>query len=486
MLSLPRGPRKNDHYDIRIEHIAPGGIGVGYLHAQIGPQQQERTYPVHVRKAVPGDLVRVLVEQYRKGVMTGRIDELLEPAQSRQDARCDYFGLREVEGKGCGGCTLQSLGYEAQKQAKWHMVRRLMDKNHLKHVELQPVIGMETPWYYRNKMEFSFGDYDKQDFCVGLHPTGFKHDVIDVKHCWMLSEAAMDVVDAVRKWAIEHQLNPYKPRQNEGILRTLTIREGKRTGQRLVAVTTTPEMTFNEQTHHAINQLPTYLEGLPVDAVFWIEHRAIRGQPTTFVDHHLAGQPHLVEELHLPNERRLSFEVHPRAFFQPNTYQAEVLYGKVLELSGLLDNSMGYGLDLYCGTGTIGLCMAAYTSRVAGIELNPQAVKNARENASLNKIEHIHFAQGDVGKVLASGDVDINGVDVVVVDPPRAGLFPQAIDQLKLIRAPRLVYVSCNPESLVRDAQRLISEGYKLVHAQPVDMFPHTHHIENIAVFELS
>ncbi|MFU8805661.1 MAG: class I SAM-dependent RNA methyltransferase, partial [Bradymonadaceae bacterium] len=191
---------------------------------------------------------------------------------------------------------------------------------------------------------------------------------------------------------------------------------------------------------------------------------------------------------HLEGTCPLRFEIHPRAFFQPNSAQAEVLYSTVLKKSGLKASAkVGKLLDLYCGTGTIGLCLAPFADRVFGIELQPDAVENARKNARDNGIENIDFFVGDVGKVLESEEFRSavgDGVDVVIVDPPRSGLFPGAVEQIKAIAAPTLVYVSCNPAALARDLADLKESGYELRSIQPVDMFPQTYHIENVALLE--
>ena len=485
MLTLPRGPRKHDEFEVELTHIAPGGWGVGYIDAEIGPQAQPRRYKIMVRKTPPRTRLRARVIQARKGVLTCEVSEILQSAPALVEPACPHFGSRHETNKGCGGCTMQNLSYEDQLVAKRDMVKRMFTARELPAELVRPVIGMQTPWFFRNKMEFSIGDYNEEGFCIGLHPTGFKHDVIDLRTCLVLSEEAMEILPAVRTWAQEHDLKPYKPRQGTGVLRTLTIREGKHTGQRLVAVTTTPleGAAWADDAKQGLVEALRALE-VRVDSIYWIEHKAARGTPTSFEDHLLWGAPMLRETLTMPGGHELAFDVHPRAFFQPNTSQAQVLYTEVLKRTGLLDGTTEHVLDLYCGTGTIGMCMAPYASRVTGIELNPQAVENARENAVLNGMDNISFLCGDVGKVLASGELEVHCVDLVVVDPPRAGLFPQAVEQIAAIAPKRLLYVSCNPESLARDTLRLKAHGYALQEIQPVDMFPHTHHIENIAVFE--
>ncbi|MEM1350416.1 MAG: methyltransferase domain-containing protein, partial [Myxococcota bacterium] len=285
-------------------------------------------------------------------------------------------------------------------------------------------------------------------------------------------------------------------RGDTGFLRTLTVREGKRTGDRLLALTTsTAERASMDNTEHAAEDVARAFVaaatqifgdlGAPVTTAYWMQHHAQRGQPTRLIEHHLLGPATFREILHLPGDHELEFEIHPTAFFQPNTMQAEVLYATALEYTGLMHDEASTVLDLYCGTGTIGLCMAPYAKRVFGIELNASAVENARINAAHNGIEHAEFFVGDVGKVLESSAfrAATHGVDVIVVDPPRSGLLPQAREQLRSFDVPRLVYVSCNPETLARDAAELCAHGYTLHDVQPVDMFPHTYHIENVARF---
>lgn len=485
MLKLPRGPRKYDEIEVELDRIAPGGWGVGYIDAEIGPQSERRRYKVMVRKTPPNTHVLARIEQSRKGVLTCDVVEILREAPSLISPRCQHFGSRKLTNKGCGGCTMQNLSYEDQLIAKRDMVQRMFVARDLPVEQIQPVLGMQDPWFFRNKMEFSIGDYDEKGFSIGLHPTGFKHDVIDLQACYVLSEEAMAILPVVRQWALKHELAPYKPRENTGILRTLTIREGKHTGQRLVALTTAPlgDAPWAASAKEDLVQALRALD-VAIDSIYWIEHMAKRGTPTSFVDHLLWGAPMLREVLTMPGGHELAFDIHPRAFFQPNSSQAQVLYTEVLKRTGLLDGAAGHVLDLYCGTGTIGMCMAPYASKVTGIELNPQAVENARENAVLNGMKNISFLCGDVGKVLSKGELEVDEIDLVVVDPPRAGLFPQAVEQIAAISPKKLIYVSCNPESLARDTLRLKTQQYVLREIQPVDMFPHTHHIENIAVFE--
>jgi 23S rRNA (uracil1939-C5)-methyltransferase len=495
---LPHSPRSDETFEVEITGLSLEGEGTVDCPAYVGPQKEPKDFVFYVRKAIPGDTVRVLVETRRKRRIICRIDEILEPSGMRETPRCKHFGRRELPGEGCGGCTLQNLSYRHQLASKESTVKRLIRQAGLDPGWVAPVIGQDEPWYYRNKMEFSFGDTANREFALGLYPKGYRYEVLNLDECFLQSEFSAALVRKVRSWAVRHGLAPYINKNNDGFLRTLMIREGKRTGERLVELMTTHaeeaffDGAFVDATTIADAFLTFVLECREeldggISSVYWTQQRAVRGEPTCFIEHHLHGEPVLREQMHLPGQTVLDFDIHPRAFFQPNTRQAEVLYAEVLDRTGLLDEAAANTvLDLYCGTGTIGLCMAPYADKVLGIEMQPDAVENARANARTNAIENIEFFVGDVGDVLeteafsdAAGDVD-----VVVVDPPRAGLLPDAREHLAEIDAGRLVYVSCNPKALARDLQQLTKAGWTVDSIQPVDMFPHTYHIENVVLLE--
>jgi 23S rRNA (uracil1939-C5)-methyltransferase len=490
-------------FELVIEGLSSQGLGTASKLCVVGPQKEPKDYTFEVRKAVPGDRVRVEVETRRRRTITAHIDEILQPSSMRIDSRCKHFGQREISGEGCGGCTLQLLSYRHQLASKERMIAKLMQAHDLDPGHVLPIIGMDEPWYYRNKMEFSFGDTDQREFALGLYPKGYRYEVLNLDECLLESEFVSDLLPKIRQWAIDLGLEPFQNRGRDGFVRTVTIREGKRTGERMVELTTTHEETAmcggELVAADEIAQMfcdfvvkTTAQMGGEVTSIYWTQQRAVRGEPTRFIEHHLHGNPVLVEQMHLPGDQVLSFEVHPRAFFQPNTLQAEVLYAQVLEKTGLQsdltnkEQAKARVLDLYCGTGTIGLCMAPFAEHVTGIEREPNAVENARQNAQNNGIDNVSFFAGDVGTVLQQDDfkATAGAVDIVVVDPPRAGLLPEAKAQLKEIDAPTLVYVSCNPEALARDLAELQIFGYEIETIQPVDMFPHTYHVENVALLK--
>lgn len=495
-IELPRSPRSGTSWELEVEDLAPDGRGIAYLPALVGPQQEPKDFRFRIRKAVPGDTVEVTVERRSGERIDARINELLEASPDRVEPRCRHFGRRERSGEGCGGCSLQSLPYDLQVAAKERAVKSFVAERGLDPELVEPIVGQDDPWSYRNKMEFSFGDTAEREFAVGLHPRGYRHEIVNLEECFLQSAFTSDFVPAVREWALDHGLQPYLNSEDEGFLRTLTLREGKRTGERLVDLMTThaPEAEWEGATVAAETIaeefrafVESFAEGRDADvtSIYWTQKRAVQGEPTEWIQHHLAGKEVLEEELHLPGNERLRFEIDPRAFFQPNTRQAERLYREVLERAQLLGAGAEpeTALDLYCGTGTIALCLAPYAERVLGVEMQRDAVENARKNAAHNDFENTSFFTGDVADVLASdafGET-VTGADLVVVDPPRAGLQPEARDQVEAVDAPRVVYVSCNPEALARDLDDLVERGYGVEAIQPIDMFPQTYHIECVA-----
>ncbi|MFW5967843.1 MAG: 23S rRNA (uracil(1939)-C(5))-methyltransferase RlmD [Persicimonas sp.] len=493
---LPHGPRHDERFELEIEALSAEGFGVAPMSVVVGPQREPIDYTFHVRKAVPGDRLVAQVERREKRTIFAHIDEMLEASRMRIEPRCRHFGRRTRYAEGCGGCTYQSLSYRHQLATKERIVKNLVAERDLDPGLVLPVIGQDEPWYYRNKMEFSFGDTAGREFALGLYPKGYHYEVLNLDECYLQSPFSSDLLPQIRLWAVRHGLEPYINKDDTGFLRTLSIREGKRTGQRMVELTTTDAETalFDSSQRPAGEIADAFCDFLlevgdaEITSVYWTQKRAVRGEPTRFFEHHLYGKPVLVEEMHLPDDRRLSFEIHPRAFFQPNTLQAEVLYAQVLEKSGLRngDRRASTALDLYCGTGTIGLALSPYAERVVGIEREPEAVENARDNARINDIDNVEFLVGDVADMIDEDASHPLGerIDVVVVDPPRAGLLPRALRHLVRIDPPRIVYVSCNPEALARDLAELTEAGYHIEVIQPVDMFPHTYHVENVVALQ--
>ncbi len=513
LLILEKVPRPGDHIEITVDSLTVEGLGQAEFRYQLKGEPEPRSYTVFVRYGIPGDKLLVRIERSRRKRMSVVIERILEPSPLRIEPRCRHFGQRTADEKekGCGGCTLQSVSYRHQLALKERIVKKIMAEESIDPGLVFPVLGQDDPWFYRNKMEFSFGDDHNRDFALGLHPTGMRYDILSLEECFLESEFVSKLVKAVRIWADSQGYQPFLANPRTGFLRNLIVREGERSGERLVELITTDDETTQVggktvPARQAAQQFCDFLlsfaaeQNTSITSLYWTQFRNVPGEPTSYREHVMSGSlPVLHEEMHLPGGVQLRFEIHPRAFFQPNTLQAELLYATVLDRTGLTKNPEKSSqknvtvLDLYCGTGTIGMCLAPFAHRVIGIELQPDAVDNAKKNAALNQIENIEFFVGDVGKVLASPEFleslsqsteGLGRPDIVIVDPPRSGLLPDALTHLEALGAPRIVYVSCNPKSLARDLRLLRDAGYTFDAIQPVDMFPQTYHIENVVVLQ--
>ncbi len=442
-----------------IKKLAFGGRGIGAL---------EDGRKVFVEGVVPGDKAEVSLSKIKKNYAEASLVKVVEPSKARVNPRCKHFDR-------CGGCKWQMLPYEEQLKYKEEQVREaLTHTGGVTNVSeiVRPIIGCENFWFYRNKMEFSFGNESKEDpvVRVGLHPAGRRVDVFDVEECFLGSEKASEILARVRKFVADHRLTFYNYRTDEGLLSSLFIRESKSTGEIMVnLVTCKPDFEPQKEFVELLQDICA--------SIYWTIIKRKRGMPTQHVEHLLYGKPTIQEELRRPDGSSLKFKISPQAFFQPNTRQAEVLYAEVLKAAQLTGEENVF--DLYCGTGTIGLFCANQAKMVYGIELNESATKNAKQNMMLNGIENAWFKAGDVDARL----YDIPGVpDVVIVDPPRCGLGEKVTDKVCGFEPGRIVYVSCDPVNLSRDVKFFEDRGYKLEYVQPVDMFPHTYHIEDVAL----
>ncbi len=375
--------KKGQIIDLTIERLAYGGDGIGKHEGCV----------TFVPNVVPGDRVRVALTKIKSKRMEARLEELVEPTSLRIVPRCRHFDE-------CGGCTWQNLSYDDQLKFKAAQVREALE-----HVGgfspeecdrvMRPIIACDTPWEYRNKMEFSFGTVSREDQTprLGLHVPGQRYTVFDLKECFLASPVMARLVGKVRDFVRSEKLTVYHEGRGEGLLRNLLIREGKHTGEIMVALVTS-EAPFKA----AERFVDLFSDEPAVRSVLHMVKIQKRGVRTSFRSTVLAGAPVIHEELHLENGQVLRFEIAPEAFFQPNTLQAEQLYEQAIALAELTGDQIVY--DLYCGTGTIGLFCSHAGRAVYGIELNDEAIRNARRNATQNQIDNIHFLCGDVGKVL--------------------------------------------------------------------------------------
>lgn len=449
--------KKGEIITLKIEKLAFGGAGIGKWEGRV----------CFVNDTVPGDTVEASLTKIKPKMMEARLTRIVEPSPMRVKPRCPHF-------KECGGCAWQFLPYEKQLEFKESQVREtLQHLGGFSGEEVRPILGCAEPWNYRNKMEFSFGMSAEGQLMLGLHLPERRYDVFDLKECLLCTPVAAEIVARALEWGQRQKLTVFDNHHEDGLLRNLVIREGKNTGELMVNLVT------SENSFPCVESFRELLQGDErITSLVWTTVMQRRGTPTWRETKILSGRGAIFEKMRLESGAELKFEIAPDAFFQPNTFQAEQLYAEALRAAQLTGQETVY--DLYCGTGTIGLFCAHRAARVVGIEINKNAIFNARENAERNNIKNAEFFVGDTAKTLA--EQNLSSPDVIIVDPPRAGLEGDTPEQIAALGAKRIVYVSCNPATLTRDAKTLTQHGYKLEYVQPVDMFPHTYHIENVAL----
>jgi 23S rRNA (uracil1939-C5)-methyltransferase len=448
--------RKGEELQLRIDTLAYGGSGVS----------RHDGFVVFVRGAVPGDEVRARVTKVKRGFAEGVATKIVTPSASRVEAPCRHFGV-------CGGCRFQDLAYDVQVAEKERQVRdALVRIGRFEGPPLEPILPAGSQFAYRNKLEYSFTS-SEDGVDLGFHRAGRWDEVIGIEECLLTTDLGNAIRLAVRDWAREEQLAPYDQEAGGGYLRHLVVREGRNTGQALVVLVTAPGERF--EAGYLVDVLRRFPE---VRSVHW----AINDTPaeqTNLPTRLLWGDEAIEEEI-----LGLRFRVRPSAFLQTNTEMAEHLYELAREYAQLNGTENVY--DLYCGTGTIGLALASQAKAVWGLEISEEAVACAIENAELNGIENASFFAGNVGQTVEELREEAGPPDVVVVDPPRAGLAGKALRRTGALGAPRIVYVSCNPTTLASDLQVLRDEyGYELERCRPVDMFPHTPHVESVSSLSL-
>jgi 23S rRNA (uracil1939-C5)-methyltransferase len=443
---------KDQELEVRIESLAYGGNGVGRLNG----------FVVFVRRGLPGDVVRARVTKVKRNHAEAVATEVLEHGAPRVDAPCAHYPE-------CGGCRFQDLAYEAQVAAKHDQVRDALQRiGGLAEPPLREIVPARSVFHYRNKLEYSFTQTDDGP-ALGFHKAGRWDEVLPIEKCWLTTDLGNAIRNAVRDWARAEHLEAYDQEHQTGYLRHLVVREGRNTGQALVMLVTAPGERFERD--ELIDTLRRFPE---VRAVHWAVNDTpaeVTNLPSTL----LWGEEAIEEEL-----LGLRFRIRPNAFLQTNTEMAEALYTLAREAASVQRDETVY--DLYCGTGTIGLLLARDALTVWGVEVSEESVACAIENAELNGIANAAFFAGEVGRSLEELAERAGPPDVVVVDPPRAGLSSKAIRRIGRLEPKRIAYVSCNPTTLAGNLKELRRDwGYEAEWVTPVDMFPHTPHVEAVA-----
>jgi 23S rRNA (uracil1939-C5)-methyltransferase len=438
-------PHRGDLLDLTVESLAYGGNGIA----------RRDGYVVFVAGGVPGDRVRAVVGKAKRAYAESRVVELLEPSPDRVPEVAHH-----------PGAPWQVLPYERQLAVKEEQVADALSRiGRLSGFVQDPIVPALEQWRYRNKLEYSFGTGDSGELVCGFHAPGRFDEILPMDDCMLASERGNELRELVLAECRRQGLGAWDRRDQQGFLRNLVVREGRKTGAFQVRLVTSPGKLDAEALAGAV----------PCDGLFWTQTAGLGESTQGGETQLLSGTPQLQERL-----GDLDFRVSPEAFFQTNTEMAEVLYGLAAEMTQLRGHERVF--DLYCGIGTIALTLAARAREVIGVEIVEPAVADAIENARLNEVTNAQFFAGDIRLAMRELVERTGRPDVAVIDPPRAGLSQKVVRRIVEAAPKRIVYVSCNPTTLAPNAAQLVEAGYELKRVHPVDLFPQTPHIECVAL----
>lgn len=484
---------KNANFDIHIEDMTKDGEGVGKFQG----------FPFFVKDAVIGDRVKIKVIKAKKNYAYGRLEKILKPSKDRVEPKCPVA-------RSCGGCTLQHLSYEKQLEFKYNHVANCLKRiGGIENVDelMKPIVGMvksdcdelagageqvsssmkdrildnslispnlceHGPWNYRNKAQFPVGKDKNGNLVTGFY-AGRSHVIIDQPYCYLQAEGTEEICAIVKEFMTEYHIAPYDEVAHSGIVRHILTRVGVHTGQVMVCIiVNAKELPYAEE----LAQMLQEVKGIASISynVNMEKTNRILGDKTVTV----WGEDTIEDTI-----GEVRFEISPKSFFQVNPVQTEVLYGKALEYANLTGEETVW--DLYCGIGTISLFLAQKAKQVYGVEIVPEAIEDAKRNAKLNGFENTTFYVGKAEEVLPkwyaeNSETEGAHPDVIVVDPPRKGCDEMCLDTIVKMQPKRVVYVSCDPATLARDVKWLQERGYELQECTPVDMFPHSVHVETV------
>jgi 23S rRNA (uracil1939-C5)-methyltransferase len=443
---------KNETYTVTFEDLTHDGAGVAKVEG----------FPIFVKGALPGEAGQVKVTKINKGYAFGRLIELESESPFRVEPTCPIYAR-------CGGCQLQHMSYEGQLAAKHKQVVEVLSRiGGIQDVPVHPVLGMDEPWRYRNKAQVPVGEREG-GLVAGFYQQR-SHDIIDMEECLIQEQINDDIVQAVKKICEKHGVRAYNEERHKGTLRHIMVRYGQVTGEAMIVLVTREEKLPNkEQIIEEIIKVSPNIKSI-VQNVNSKRTNAIMGDTTKV----LWGEEYIHDYI-----GDIKFAISARSFYQVNPKQTKVLYDKALEYAGL--NGTETVIDAYCGIGTISLFLAQRAKHVYGVEIVSEAISDAKRNAKLNGIENVDFGVGEAEKVIPWWYSTGVRADVVVVDPPRKGCDEALLQTIIDMRPERVVYVSCNPATLARDLKVLEAGEFRTVEVQPVDMFPHTTHVECVA-----
>lgn len=456
--------------NVKIETVAAEGKSLAHVDGTV----------VFVEFAVPGDIVNVKVTKKKKNYMEGFILEIVKPSEDRLQPFCEHFGI-------CGGCRWQPLPYDMQLKAKQQQVwDQLVRIGHLEIPDISPILPSDKTKYYRNKLEFTFSNkrwiYNNEDpdsltdeerLGLGFHVGKFFDKVLDIKHCSLQPEPSNEIRLFIREYAVTHNLEFYNIRENTGFLRNIIVRNNQ-VGDVMLTVC----FAYDDQ-DKIVPMLDAIAAEFPqIKSLHYVINEKLNDSISDLDCILYKGEDAIWETM-----GKLKFKIGPKSFYQTNSEQAYKLYSVAKEFAALTGNEVVY--DLYTGTGTIAQFISDKASKVIGIEYVKEAIEDARINAEANGITNCTFFDGDMKDILTADFIKEHGKpEVMIIDPPRAGMHPDVVKVIIEAAPERIVYVSCNPASQARDLA-MMSPMYEITAVQPVDMFPHTMHVENVCALKL-
>ena len=441
---------------------------------------------VFIPFGAPGDIVNAQVFKKKRNLYEARITEFIKKSDLRIEAECSHFGL-------CGGCKWQHLAYETQLKFKQKQVEDAFQRiAKVAFDDLLPIIGSKKNFYYRNKLEFSFADrrwmtdFDpskeeggpKNTTGLGFHLPGMFDKILDIEKCYLQKDPSNAIRLEIKKYADENNLEFYNARRNEGFLRNMIIRTSQTGNLMLIVIFKYNDAEVFQLLHHISEKFPE------ISSLFYVINPKQNDSINDLDPIIYKGDSFIMEEMPSPveGEKPFKFKVGPLSFYQTNPEQAYKLYKTAFDFAEFKGDELVY--DLYTGAGTIASFVASHVKKVIGIEYVESAVEDAAENMKLNEIKNTEFFAGDMAKVLTSEFITKHGKpDIIIADPPRAGMHDKVIKQILNAAPDKIVYVSCNPSTQARDVA-LLAEKYKVRKIRPVDMFPQTHHVENVVLLE--
>lgn len=467
--------KKNDRFVLKIEDMGENGEGIGRLDGYIW----------FVKDAVIGDVIEAGVTKMKKQYGFARLIRVIEPSEYRTEERCP-------SARRCGGCQIQAVDYQEQLRLKekkvYNNLKRIgglsslllpggeetteqtKEETERNAVVMEPIIGMENPWRYRNKAQFPFGRNKDGNIVTGFY-AGRTHDIVEQEDCLLGVEENREILSIIRNFMEEYKIEPYNEETHRGLVRHVLIRKGFQTGEIMVCLVINGRKLPGQQ---ALTECLMDIPGMASISLNVNQEKTnvILGKEII----NLWGEGHITDYI-----GAVRYRISPLSFYQVNPVQTELLYGTALEYAGLTGNETVW--DLYCGIGTISLFLAQKAKQVYGVEIVPQAIDDARENARLNHMENVEFFVGKAEEVLPE-QYERNQIyaDVIVVDPPRKGCDEKCLETIVKMSPKRVVYVSCNSSTLARDVKYLEERGYRTERVRCVDMFPHSGHVETVCL----